>query len=72
MKSMYFFIAAALWILGVMSPTGSWACAVCGADDSAYIVSYLFMTGMPLTIVGLVGGVFIYSLRRRKNKSSDA
>jgi hypothetical protein len=72
MKSRYIFRVTALWTSEFISPAGSWACAVCGLDDSAYIVSYLFMTGMPLAIVGLVGGVFIFSLRRRKNNSSGA
>ncbi len=72
MKSRYIFTVVALWASGVISPTGSWACAVCGVDDSAYIVSYLFMTGMPLAVMSFVGGIFIYTLRRRKNKSSDA
>ncbi len=72
MKSSYVFTAAALLAGLMFSPPDSWACAVCGVDDSAYIVSYIFLLGMPLSVMGAIAGVFIYSARRRKNNSSDA
>jgi len=72
MKFSYVFAASALLAGLIFSPPDSWACAVCGVDDSAYIVSYIFMLGMPLSVMGAIAGVFIISSRRRKNNSSDA
>ena len=72
MKSSYVFTAVALLSGLMFSPPDSWACAICGLDDTAYVVSYIFMLGMPITIMGAIGGIFIYSSRRRKNNSSDA
>lgn len=71
MKPSCVFTAAAFLAGLIFSPPDSWACAVCGLDDTAYIVSYIFLLGMPLTIMGAIGGVFIYSSRRRKKISSD-
>ena len=71
MKLSYFFTTAALLAGSMFSPPDSWACAACGIDDSAYAVSYIFLLGMPLTIMGAIGGVFVYSSRRRKNNSSN-
>jgi hypothetical protein len=71
MKSSYVFTAAALLAGLMFSTPDSWACVVCGLDDSAYVVSYIFMLGMPLSLMGAIGGVFVYSSWRRKNNSSD-
>ena len=72
MKLIGFFKAGIILTGSLLAPANVWACSVCGLDDTAFVFSYLFMTGMPLLIVGLIGGVFMYSLRRRKNSSSDA
>jgi hypothetical protein len=72
MKSFGLSMAGIILAGTVLAPSRGWACSVCGLDDTAFIFSYLFMTGMPLLIVGIVGGVFIYSFRRRKNISTDA
>lgn len=52
-------------------PKVVWACAVCGVDDSAYITSYLFMTGIPFAVMGVIGGVFFISFRRKKKNSQS-
>ncbi len=66
------YVTAAAFLAGALLSPGAWACAVCGVDDSAYIVSYLFLTGMSFSVVGIIGGVLIYSLRRNGKKSLDA
>lgn len=63
MRSVCYFTAAAFLAGGLLLPD-AWACAVCGVDDSAYLVSYLFLTGMSFSVVGIIGGVLIYTLRR--------
>ncbi len=70
MRSLSFNIATS--IAAVFFHSGAWACAVCGVDDTAYYVSYLFMLAMPLTVMGVIGGVFIYSSRQNKKNSLNA
>ena len=62
------FIAA---VPPLLTPTGARACSVCGLDDLSYMWSYLFMTGVPIAAMGVIGGYLFYSYRGN-NKSTDA
>ena len=61
--AMGFFILAKPGVAG--------ACAICGLDDFSYMWSYLFLTGVPLAAMSIVGGYFFYSYQRASNKTSE-
>ena len=52
----------------VAVPAPAWACAVCGLDDSAYVLSFVFLVSMPFAVVGVIGSVFIMSKKRKNLK----
>ena len=58
-------------LLAALAPGTASACAVCGLSDSAFIWSFLFMTGVPLALVSVIGGYFYFSYRG-KIKLSEA
>jgi hypothetical protein len=65
------FTALLMSVLMLLVPAGAWACAVCGLDDFSYMWSYLFLTGVPLAAMSIIGGYFYYSYQRGNNKPSD-
>lgn len=69
-KPKIFVSAMSMFILA--APGVARACAVCGLDDFSYMWSYLFLTGVPLAAIGIIGGYFFYSHQRANNKLSDA
>jgi hypothetical protein len=52
-------------LISLISPTLSYACAVCGgAEDNGYFWGVLFLMSMPFAIGSFVGGWLWYSYRR--------
>ncbi len=68
-KLYIFAFAMSMFIL--TTPGVARACAVCGLDDFSYMWSYLFLTGVPLAAMSIVGGYFFYSYQRANNKPSE-
>lgn len=65
MSRKYHCTVVAVGLLVAFTPEAALACAVCGLDDLAYIWSFLFMTGVPLAAICVIGGYFYISYRRK-------
>jgi hypothetical protein len=70
MNRKHYSTALATGLPAAFAPGTASACVGCGLDESGYIWSFLFMTGVPLALVSVIGGYFYFSYRR-KNKLSE-
>lgn len=69
-KNHFIALVVGLWVAFV--PETALACAVCGLNDSAYVWSYLFMTGVPLAAICIIGGYFYISSRKKYKLSGPS